>query len=114
MSDNIMDKLAARARVKVIKPEPGSDDRTSLCGEPLEKGFDAEGNVEHFFTIPASQADYINSAFIHYKVTEPFIPGVDDATTLPVLDKEFACQVEGCGKSFKTLQALTAHGRAHQ
>ncbi len=106
---NVMDKLAARARVRVAKPAPGSDDRSNLCGEPMQKGFDKDGNEQHFFEIPAHQADYINKAFRKYIVSEPFIPGMDDVDDLKVLDKEFACTVEGCGKVFKREQDLKAH-----
>lgn len=118
MSNNIMDKLASRARVRVIKPSPGSDDRSKLCGEPLQKGFDEGGNVIEFFEIPAHQADYVNKAFRKYRVTEPFIPGVDEADMNKVLDKppvegEFKCPVEGCGKTFATERALNGHKSAH-
>jgi hypothetical protein len=109
MAKNIMDALASRARVRVYKPAPNSDDRSSLCGEPLQKDFDKDGNERHFFEVPAHQGDYLNSAFRKYSVSEPFIPGVDSADDLKTLDKEFACQVEGCGKVFKRAQDLSAH-----
>lgn len=113
---NVMDQLAARARVRVIKPGPSSDDRTMLCGEPMQKGFDEGGNEIHYFEIPAHQADYINSAFRKYKVTEPFLPGIDDATQAKLLEKPAAhhCPVEGCGKSFKTAAALQGHMSVHR
>lgn len=113
MAKNIMEQLASRARVRVYKPTPGSDDRRSLCGEELQKGTDTDGNEAHFFVIPASQADYINQAFSEYRVSEPFIPGADDPDAAKLIDKEFICQEEGCGKSFKTAQALQGHKSVH-
>jgi hypothetical protein len=108
MAKSIIDQLADRARVRVYKPFPGSDDRAAMCGEALQKGFDPEGNEAHFFVIPASQADYIGRAFRKYKVSEPFIPGADDP------DKKFVCHVEGCGKEFNTANALQAHSLSHR
>jgi len=111
---NVMDKLASRAKVRVYKPAPSSDDRSTLCGEPMQKDLGPDGVERHFFEIPAHQADYINSAFRKYTVSEPFLPGVDDTALLSTLDKpeapsEFACHVEGCGKTFKREQDLKAH-----
>lgn len=111
---NVMNKLASRARVRVYKPAPGSDDRASLCGEPMQKDIGPDGSTRHFFEIPAHQADYVNAAFRKYKVSEPFLPGVDDGAMQALLDKpeptaEFICQVEGCGKVFKREQDLKAH-----
>lgn len=119
MAGNIMDKLANRARVRVYKPYPNSDDRKKLEGEPLQKGVGPDGKEVHFFEIVAHRAQYINEAFRKYRVSEPFIPGVDNPDDLSVMEKpepegEYPCPVEGCGKSFKTLQALTAHSRAHK
>lgn len=113
MSDNILDKLTSRAKVIVYKPEVGYDDRNTLCGEPMQSDMDEDGNPRQFFVIPAHQADYINKAFMSYIVTEPFIPGVDDVNQLAVAEKEFACQVEGCGKVFKSQQSLASHMRTH-
>jgi len=109
-----MDKLAARARVRVYKPAPGSDDRTALCGEKMQRDLGPDGRERHFFEVPAHQADYINSAFRKYTVSEPFLPGVDDTTLLAAMDKpeptsEFTCMVDGCGKTFKREQDLKAH-----
>ena len=116
---NVMDKLAARARVRVYKPGPGSDDRASLCGEPMQKDLDQDGKERHFFVIPAHQADYINSAFRKYTVSEPYLPGVDNEALLGTLDKpeitgDFTCPVEGCGKTFTTERALNGHKSAHK
>ena len=113
MAKNIMEQLASRARVRVYKPAPGSDDRKSLEGSKLQKGFDPEGNEAHFFVIGADRADYINRAFGKYRVSEPFIPGADDPDAVKLLDKEFICQEEGCGKVFKTAQALQGHKSVH-
>lgn len=112
---NVMDKLASRARVRVYKPSPGSDDRTKLCGEPLQKDMDQEGKERHFFEVPAHQADYLNSAFRKYTVSEPFFPGVDNTELLGSMEKpaaEFTCTVEGCGKVFKREQDLKTHMKA--
>lgn len=108
---NVMDKLASRARVRVCKPYPGSDDRTILCGEPMQKDLDQDGKERHFFEVPAHQADYLNSAFRKYSVSEPYFPGVDDTSVLNTLEKPDAwvCTVEGCGKAFKREQDLKAH-----
>lgn len=119
MADNIMEKLANRARVRVYKPYPGSDDRRKLEGEPMQKGLDADGKEVHYFEIVAHRAQYINEAFRKYRVSEPFIPGVDDPDKVANLEKpepegEFVCPEPGCGKSFKSQQALTAHSRAHK
>jgi len=80
----------------------------------MQKDLDQDGKERHFFVIPAHQADYINSAFRKYKVSEPYLPGVDNEALLGTLDKpepvtEFACQEEGCGKTFKREQDLKAH-----
>lgn len=111
---NVMDKLASRARVRVYKPAPGSEDRSTLCGEPMQRDMGPDGGERHFFEVPAHQADYINSAFRKYTVSEPFLPGVDDTALLATLDKpeEFACAVEGCGKTFKREQDLKTHMKA--
>ena len=114
---SIMDKLASRARVRVYKASPGADDRKQLCGENMQKGLDADGVMQHFFEIPAHQADYINKAFRHYRVSEPFIPGADDAALAKMLDKPpidgvFTCGT--CGKSFDSERALNGHMSSHK
>lgn len=116
--NNIMEKLANRARVRVYKPFPGSDDRRKLEGQPMQKGQDANGKEVHFFVIGAHRAQYINEAFRKYRVSEPYIEGVDDPDKVANLEKpepegDFPCPEPGCGRVFKSLQALTAHSRAH-
>ena len=73
-----IDKLVDRFKVKVYRLD--DDSRTKLCGEPLTR----MGSKEHdgdeggdYFIIPAHQADYINSMFPKYQISEPYIPGVD-------------------------------------
>lgn len=114
---SIMDKLASRARVRVYKASPGADDRKQLCGENLQKGLDADGVEQHFFEVPAHQADYINKAFRHYRVSEPFIHGADDAALAKILEKPpvegaFKCTV--CAKTFDTERALNGHMSVHK
>lgn len=82
------DKMMERFRVKVVKAAP--DDRLSLCGEKLKV---ADG--EHFFIIPGHQSDYINKTFPHYRVSEPFIPGVDIDAALSFQNKPVAEETEG-------------------
>lgn len=118
MAGNIMEKLAGRARVRVYKPYPGSDDRKKLEGEPLQKGM-KDGKEVHFFEVGAHRAQYINEAFRKYTVSEPFIPGMDDPDSLDNLEKpepegEHVCPEPGCGRTFGSLQALTAHSRKHK
>lgn len=120
---DIMEKLANRARVRVYKPAPNSDDRKKLEGEPLQKGVIKDTNgkdVEvHFFEIGAHRAQYINEAFRKYRVSEPFIPGMDDPDGVDIMGKpepegDFPCPEPGCGRVFKSQQALTAHSRSHK
>lgn len=114
---SIMDKLASRARVRVYKASPGADDRKQLCGENVQRGLDAAGVEQHFFEVPAHQADYINKAFRHYKVSEPFIPGADDAALAKILDKpepETGFKCGECGKVFETERALNGHMSIHK
>lgn len=110
MAENIMEKLANRARVRVYKPFPGSDDRSSLEGELLQKENVGTPEERHFFEVGAHRADYINGAFRKYTVSEPFIPGVDNPDEVANLEKKpFACDYPGCDKSFGREQDLKAH-----
>ena len=86
MSKTIQDKVNERFRVRVYKPYPNSDDRHSLEGEKL-KSETVDGEERLFFEISAARADYINRMFRHYKVSEPFIPGVDNTDLLKIADK---------------------------
>lgn len=93
---NIMDKITERFRVKVYKNR--ADDRTSLCGEkiihpgtPLHDG-DTKGA---YFVIPANHADFINTTYRHYSISEPYIPGIDDAKNLPKQAKPEPVKVNG-------------------
>ena len=61
--------LQARMKVKVVKDV--TDDRTSLCGEPMQTRKTANG-VDHFFIIPSHQATYVSRLFPHYSVSDPF------------------------------------------
>lgn len=113
---NVMDKLASRAKVRVYKPAPSSDDRSTLCGEQMQKDLGPDGVERHFFEIPAHQADYINSAFRKYSVSEPFLPGVDDTALLSTLDKPvategFACTHPGCDFVAKSDAGRISHER---
>lgn len=80
-----------RFRVKVYKPYAGSDDRKTLEGEKMqtETVEDKDGKKvrKDFFIISAARADYINKMFKHYSVSEPFIPGVDDAKLVKLMNK---------------------------
>lgn len=67
MAKNITDDFLSKVKVRVDKKQP--DDRTSLCGEPVQT--DEEGR--QFFIIPAHQADYIKDTFSYYEVGEQFI-----------------------------------------
>lgn len=112
----ILDKLAARARVRVYKSAPRADDRTTLCGEELEQGKDADGNDTEFWTIPAHQGDYINGAFNQYTVSEPFLPGEEPAGDIakPLIGEEgFPCQFPGCDFNAKSELGRLAHERSH-
>ena len=87
MAKNTIDKLVDRFKVKVYREE--DDGRTKLCGEeyirPEDNRHDGD-SMGGYFIIPAHQADYINTMFAKYKVSEPFIPGVD-TEKLVVQDK---------------------------
>ncbi|GEM_PF-3213508 len=67
-----MSKIAESvlSKVKVRFYKKTEDDRTSLCGEPMQ--IDEKGR--EFFEIPAHQADYISKVFPHYEMGEEFIP----------------------------------------
>lgn len=65
-----------RMKVKVYKPQDNLDDRSSLCGSPVQS--DDEGN--QFFIIPASQADYQSKLHPHYIFGEAFL---DESTPVP-------------------------------
>jgi hypothetical protein len=90
----VQDKMIERFKVKVIKTSP--DDRSSLCGEPMQK--DADGT--QYFLIPGHQADYINRMFPNYQVSEPFIPGVDLESALEMQEKPEPEQAQGIPASF--------------
>jgi hypothetical protein len=107
---SILDKLAARARVRVYKSAPRSDDRATLCGEELQQGKNADGEDAEFWEIPAHQADYINGAFNQYTVSEPFIPGEEPTGNI---EKSFACTHEGCDFVAKSAFGLQTHARSH-
>lgn len=83
---NIQDKMNERFRVRVFKPQPGFDDRHKLCGEKMQKDI-KDGQERHFFEIPAHLADYVNQSFRHYRVSDPFIPGVDDVALVGLMEK---------------------------
>lgn len=80
----VQDKMMERFKVKVIANDVNG--RNSLCGEPIQKGED--GTL--FFIIPGHQADYVNKCFPNYKVSEPFIPGVDIESALSFQEKPVA------------------------
>lgn len=105
---SILDKLAARAKVRVFKSAPRSDDRKTLCGEELKQGVAVDGKATEFWEIPAHQADYINGAFNQYTVSEPYIPGEEPTGTM---DKETACPFPGCDFVAKSEAGLSAHTR---
>lgn len=86
MSQTIQDQMNERFRVRVYKPFPHSDDRHSLEGERMKKEV-VDGEERHYFEISGARADYINRMFRHYKVSEPFIPGVDNTELLKITDK---------------------------
>lgn len=75
------EKMMDRFKVKVFKTSP--DDRLSLCGEKLK----VDETGQHYFIIPGHQADYINRCFPSYKVSEPYIPGVDLESALQIQEK---------------------------
>lgn len=64
---SLTDEMLGKIKVKVYKKVP--DDRTSLCGEPVQ--VDDKGE---YFVIPAHQAEYIKQIFKQYEVGEEFIP----------------------------------------
>ena len=61
-------EILNKVKVKVYKKTP--DDRTSLCGEPVQ----SDENGREYFIIPSHQAEYISLVFRHYEVGEEFIP----------------------------------------
>lgn len=85
---NIQDKMMERFKVKVVKTVP--DDRNALCGEKVQ----IDTDETQYFIIPGHQADYINRAFPHYKVSDPFIPGVDLESALEFQEKPKADEEE--------------------
>ena len=59
-----------RIKVKVVKQGP--DDRTTLCGEPMQEKKNTKGKMEQFFIIPAHQGEYIKRSFPMYDVSKEF------------------------------------------
>ena len=108
----VQDKMMERFKVKVIKSV--DDGRNAICGEPIEP--DGEGN--QVAIIPGHQADYINKSFPAYKVSDPYIPGVDLESTLAIQPKPEADEIEDftcpeCGKVCANAAGLAAHQRSH-
>lgn len=66
MAKTLTEKMLSKVKVKVYKRIP--DDRTLLCGEPVQT--DKRGE---FFVIPAHMADYVRAVFKQYDVDEEFI-----------------------------------------
>lgn len=97
MAKNIQDKMNERFKVRVYKPYPGSDDRLKLCGERMQKE-EVDGQERHFFEIPAHQADYINKTMRQYRVSDPFIPGVDNGALVGLMEKPKPEEIETEGE----------------
>lgn len=63
---NLAQKMLSTLKVKVYKKM--HDDRTLLCGEPMQTNKKGD-----FFVIPAHMADYVKAVFQQYEVTEEFV-----------------------------------------
>ncbi|MFZ5989390.1 MAG: hypothetical protein ACOYWZ_20025 [Bacillota bacterium] len=61
---DVREDFERRLRVKVVKEVP--DDRTSLCGEPLQD----DGKT---FIIPAHFANFVKENYPNYKVGKEFL-----------------------------------------
>lgn len=81
LKSKIADKILGKVKVKVYKKV--EDDRTSLCGEPLQ--IDEQGRK--YFEIPAHQADYIASVFPHYEMGDEYIPSEENIDNREVKKK---------------------------
>lgn len=68
MAKTLTERMLDKIKVKVYKKV--SDDRTLLCGEPVQT--DKRGE---FFVIPAHMADYIRAVFKQYEIDEEFVDG---------------------------------------
>lgn len=65
---NISDKIAARIKVACYKPADNPDNRTSMCGEPMQ--IDEDGR--EFFVIPSHAAELHKKLFPTYEFGEEF------------------------------------------
>ena len=78
---SISDKIQARIKVAAYKPEKNPDNRTSLCGEPMQ--VDEDGR--EFFIIPGHCAEHHKKLFPSYEFSEEF--EIEEGNTMPPKNK---------------------------